>query len=139
METFISTYIVMLNELFVMAELKNRHDPDAKDWVILMPRSLGQAIIAEGGITIGLKNSLLRPIPRFNVSADANHSHILKSTVRRNTSVPIVDRSTLSATAKNHLPALTTVFTMKRRERISRRIIGPRVLGSSPAGRSTGT
>lgn len=49
------------DEVILLKDLKNKKDPGAKDWILLMPRELGQSLIADGDLILGLHNCPLRP------------------------------------------------------------------------------
>lgn len=54
-------YYAREDEVKILTSFKSRRTPDAKDWILVMPRGLGKAIIATDGLTLGLKFCRLRP------------------------------------------------------------------------------
>lgn len=49
------------DELLFLTSFKSRKSQNTKNWIIVMPRGLGRAIIASNGLILGLKSCRLRP------------------------------------------------------------------------------
>lgn len=60
-DTLERTYYITQADIQVLREQINRHNTDTKDIILLLPKSLGKAIISDGGVIIGLKTCKLRP------------------------------------------------------------------------------
>lgn len=55
------TYHLPATDIFIIRDLPHRTNNDQKDVLLVIPSSLGRAIIEDGGIVLGLKTCRLRP------------------------------------------------------------------------------
>lgn len=91
--TILASYETDMHGIISLKALKNKRDDNAKNWIVLMPTSLGIAIIMDGGLIININP--LSPHTSISVAGSTILSLTKENIAKIHTYVRIAMKNTL--------------------------------------------